>query len=144
MLYYLIGRQIKNNHSHFRKINMANRLIVRSFLWLPLIQSSRDKATSCPLLLSSFSHTSNTRCILPSLQEKGHVHQEHWLQQLQKSQLKHCNSQKGHVHQEHWLQCSHLEHCKPARWSFSSGTLQITEGSSQSGTLVSTVPLGTN
>ena len=60
-------------------------------------------------LSSSFSHTSNTRCILLSPQEKGHVHQEHWLQQLQQSPLKHCNSQIGHTHQEHWSQQSPLE-----------------------------------
>ena len=104
MLYYLIGRQMKNNHSHFRKINMTNRLIVRSCLWLPLRQSSGDKATFCPPLLSSFSPTSTRRRTSPSPQEKGHAHQEHWLQLLQQSQLKHCNSQNGHTHQEHWLQ----------------------------------------
>ncbi len=126
MLYYLIGRQMKKNHSHFRKTNMANWLIVRSFLWLPLIQSSRDKATFCPLLLSSFSHTSNKRCILPLPQEKGLFHQE------QGSQEKKCNPQKGQVHQGHWSQLLHLQHCNSAKRSCVPGTM------------VTTVPFGTN
>ena len=134
MLYYFIGRQMKKNHSHFRKTNMANWLIVRSFLWLPLIQSSRDKATFCPLLLSLFSHISNKRCILPLPQEKGHVHQRHWLQQL------------------HWSQQLHLEQSNPTKRACTSetlvttvpfGTKQPTKRSSASGTLVTTVPFGT-
>jgi hypothetical protein len=98
MLYYLIGRQMKNNHSHFSKINITNKLTRRSFLWLLLRQSSRGKASSLPLLLSSFSYASTIRCILPSPQEKGHVYQEHWSQQ------------------------SLLAHCKHTKWSYTSGT----------------------
>ena len=114
MLYYLIGRQMKNNHSHLRKINMINKLIGRSFLWLLLRQSSRGKISSWPLQLSSFSYTSTIRYILPSPQEKGHTHPEHW------SQLS---------------QLSHLAHCKPAKRSYTSGTLVTTVTTVTFGTL---------